>query len=178
MKGIWSSVSVPRTSCPFICTCGYHCTQMLSTKLTAVVQTKGLSAQLLVSRVVNNWCAEQVQNYRTVFIQNILLQDHSLTTPVAEATSLTLNSLGEFSPTFHNTNIPRSTLLPVVSSTNSTATETNALCGYCKIWPEPNLRLRSSLVKALISVYRVFISVISDLLFGNQTFFSFHICTT
>lgn len=64
--------------------------------MAVLVQTKGPSAQLLISRVVNNQCAAQKQNkLRAVFIQNIVLQDH-LTTPVAEAISFTLNSLGEF----------------------------------------------------------------------------------
>lgn len=65
--------------------------------MAVLVQTKGPSAQLLISRVVNNQCAAQKQNkLRAVFIQNIVLQDHSLTAPVAEAISFTLNSLGEF----------------------------------------------------------------------------------
>lgn len=65
--------------------------------MAVLIQTKGPSAQLLISRVVNNQCAAQKQNkLRAVFIQNIVLQDHSLTTPVAEAISFTLNSLGEF----------------------------------------------------------------------------------
>lgn len=65
--------------------------------MAVLVQTKGPSAQLLISRVVNNQCAAQKQNkLRAVFIQNIVLQDHSLTTSVAEAISFTLNSLGEF----------------------------------------------------------------------------------